>query len=109
MKCTMEKHNIFNQIPIDLTHEVFEPLVDQHGVLIERIISKKHVTPEGQWYDQDRSEWVMVLQGEAKLVFEDSEVVHLDPGDHINIPAHCKHRVIWTSDTTETLWLAVHY
>ncbi|WP_233084169.1 cupin domain-containing protein [Methanococcoides orientis] len=105
----MEKHNIFNQIPADLTQEVFEPLVDQDGLLVERIISKKHVTPKGQWYDQDRSEWVMVLQGEAKLLFEDSEVVYLNPGDHINIPAHCKHRVIWTSDTTETLWLAVHY
>ncbi|AKB86086.1 hypothetical protein MCMEM_2033 [Methanococcoides methylutens MM1] len=105
----MEKYNIFNQIPVDLTHEIFETLVDQQGLLIERIISKKHVTPEGQWYDQEQSEWVMVLQGEAKLMFEDLEVVHLDTGDHINIPAHCKHRVIWTSETTETIWLAVHY
>ncbi|WP_331283774.1 cupin domain-containing protein [Shewanella colwelliana] len=51
----------------------------------------------------------MVLQGEAKLVFEHAEVVHLKKGDYITIPAHCKHRVSWTADHHETLWIAVHY
>ncbi|BAJ00656.1 hypothetical protein SVI_0685 [Shewanella violacea DSS12] len=30
-------------------------------------------------------------------------------GDYVDIAAHCKHRVTWTSTETETLWLAVHY
>lgn len=105
----MKPQNVFEGIPTDLSNEVFEPLEDNGKVLIERIISKGHVTPEGQWYDQDRSEWVMVLQGEAKLVFEHAEVVHLKKGDYITIPAHCKHRVSWTADHPETLWIAVHY
>ncbi|MCG9754937.1 cupin domain-containing protein [Shewanella insulae] len=105
----MDKQNIFASLPDDLTLEVFEPLVDTGAVLIERIVSKAHRTPEGQWYDQDRNEWVMVLKGEARLVFEEGEVVHLKVGDHLNIPAHCRHRVSWTSEHEETLWLAVHY
>ncbi|MCL1040330.1 cupin domain-containing protein [Shewanella marisflavi] len=105
----METRNIFQSLPQDLSQEVFEPLVDTGAVLIERIVSKAHRTPEAQWYDQDRSEWVMVLQGEATLVFEYAEVVHLKVGDHLNIPAHVKHRVSWTSEREETIWLAVHY
>lgn len=105
----MEKHNIFDALPDDLTHEVFEPLVEQDGIVIERIVSQAHVTPKGQWYDQERNEWVMVLQGEAKLEFENSPVVHLKKGEHITIPAHCRHRVSWTSEIEITLWLAVHY
>ncbi|AQS37830.1 cupin domain-containing protein [Shewanella psychrophila] len=105
----MEKSNIFDKIPSDLTDEAFEQIGGNAKILIERIVSKAHVTPEGQWYDQDRSEWVMVLQGEAKLQFEQGELVHLQAGEHLDIPAHCKHRVAWTSTETETLWLAVHY
>ena len=105
----METGNIFQSLPQDLSQEVFDSLVDTGTVLIERIVSKAHRTPEGQWYDQDRSEWIMVLQGEATLVFEQAEVVHLKVGDHLNIPAHVKHRVSWTSEHEETIWLAVHY
>ncbi|NRB23065.1 cupin domain-containing protein [Shewanella sp.] len=105
----MEKRNIFDKIPSDLTLESFEQIGGNDKILIERIVSKAHVTPEGQWYDQDRSEWVMVLKGEAKLQFEQGERVHMKAGDHVDIAAHCKHRVTWTSPETETLWLAVHY
>ncbi|ACA85241.1 cupin domain-containing protein [Shewanella woodyi] len=105
----MNKQNLFASLPADLTHEVFEQVGGSDTVLIERIVSKAHVTPKGQWYDQDRNEWVMVLKGEAKLQFEDVEPIHLKVGDYIDIPAHCKHRVSWTSEETETLWLAIHY
>ena len=105
----MEKSNIFDKIPSELTDEVFEQIGGNDKILIERIISKAQVTPEGQWYDQDRSEWVMVLKGEAKLQFEQGELIHLQAGEYVDIPAHCKHRVNWTSTETETLWLAVHY
>lgn len=63
----MEKANIFDNLAKDLTEEQFEPIVNIGGVLVERIISKAHVTPVGEWYDQTRSEWVMVMQGAAKL------------------------------------------
>jgi len=93
---------------IDKCEEIFELIGGNDNVLIERIISKAHVTPEGQWYDQERSEWVMVLKGEAKLQFEDG-IIHLKIGDYVDIPAHKKHRVAWTCERGETLWLAVHY
>lgn len=41
---------------------------------IERIISHGHASPEGFWYDQGQSEWVVVLKGAARLQFEDGTV-----------------------------------
>lgn len=31
------------------------------------------------------------------------------PGSFIDIPAHRRHRVEWTSPDDPTIWLAVHY
>ncbi|MCL1092340.1 cupin domain-containing protein [Shewanella kaireitica] len=105
----MDKANILGNLAKDLTEEQFEVIVNTDSVLVERIISKAHVTPAGQWYDQERSEWVMVMQGAAKLEFKTGEMVSLKQGDYVNIGAHVKHRVAWTSEQTETIWLAVHY
>jgi len=67
-----------------------------------------HASPEGYWYDQDQHEWVVVLKGAARLRFED-ETVEMRPGDFVNIPAHKKHRVEWTTPDEPTVWLAVFY
>jgi cupin 2 domain-containing protein len=48
------------------------------------------------------------LQGAARLQLED-KTVDLRPGDHINLPAHTKHRVEWTTTEPPTIWLAVFY
>jgi len=107
----MVTQNIFVEIPAEHSaDEVFEELVSAGGVKIERIISEGHSSPEGLWYDQEQEEWVMVLAGSAGLIFEGSdEVIELNPGDWINIPAHKKHRVEWTDPNEKTIWLAVHY
>jgi cupin 2 domain-containing protein len=56
------------------------------------------------------NEWVMVLKGQARLrLAENNEVLEMKPGDYINIPAHCEHRVEWTDPNEETIWLAVYY
>jgi cupin 2 domain-containing protein len=34
--------------------------------------------------------------------------VTLAPGDYIYLPAHCRHRIVWTSPDKPTVWLAVH-
>jgi cupin 2 domain-containing protein len=39
---------------------------------------------------------VIVLKGAARLRFEDG-TVEMRPGDFVNIPAHAKHRVEWTT------------
>jgi hypothetical protein len=41
-------------------------------------------------------------------LFEGNDnIIELEPGDYINIPAHLKHRVEWTDPDIETVWLAV--
>jgi cupin 2 domain-containing protein len=100
--------NVFENIPPNLPDELFATLLDADGVRVERIVSHGHASPDGFWYDQDRHEWVMVLKGAARLRFED-EAIELRPGDCVNIPAHRKHRVEWTTPAEPTVWLAVHY
>jgi cupin 2 domain-containing protein len=105
----MSKSNIFENIPKKLEQEFFEEIVAKNGVKIERIVSFGHTTKENEWYDQESEEWVILLQGEAILSFEDAQDIELFAGDYINIPAHKKHRVSWTKESVQTIWLTVHY
>ncbi len=100
--------NIFTKIPKDLDEEFFEKLISQDNIKIQRIISKGHTSPKSGWYNQNENEWVIILQGEAILSFEEKDI-NLKVGDYINIPAHTKHKVSWTKPNTQTIWLAVHY
>ena len=95
-------------------------------VEIERIESKWGVKsePESFWYDQNQDEYVIVTEGEAKMeVIKNNavEVIHLKSRNNINnnessdnnimdgyfIPAHVKHRVIYTMHPT--VWIAIHF
>ena len=105
----MLTNNIFNAIPNTFAEELLEDIVKSGDVRIERILSKGHSSPEQGWYDQDENEWVIVLQGQGTLTFEDGSSVTLAAGDYINIPAHKKHKVSWTDPDTVTVWLAVFY
>jgi cupin 2 domain-containing protein len=100
--------NLFADLPSFLPDELFTTLLDAANVRIERIVSHGHASPEGFWYDQVQFEWVIVLKGEARLQFEDGMVV-MKVGDFINIPAHRKHRVDWTTPDEPTIWLAIFY
>ncbi|ATJ81683.1 cupin domain-containing protein [Halomonas beimenensis] len=100
--------NLYASLPEDLSTEVFDVLVRHEAVTIERIVSRGHRSPPSGWYDQAQHEWVVVLKGEAVLAFEDEEI-RLTPGSHVDIPAHRRHRVAWTTPVTDTIWLAVHY
>jgi cupin 2 domain-containing protein len=99
--------NIFDLPSFLPTIEVFEPLVSNDNILIERIISTGQTTPLGEWYDQDKDEWVILLQGEASLVYDDGSIIDLTVGDYLLIPAHQKHRVEYTSSEPPCIWLAV--
>lgn len=102
--------NIFADIPQDLTDERLETLLETPRFRMERIVSRGHCSPEGFWYDQENREWVILLQGKAKLRFEDQkEPVTLIPGDYLLIDQHRKHRVEWTDPEQDTIWLAVHH
>ncbi len=106
----ISKKNIFSDIPAELQNELLEEMLKGSTFRVERIVSRGQASEEGFWYDQDESEWVILLQGSAGLCFEGKEeLVVLHPGDYIRIPQHYKHRVEWTDTDQETVWLAVYY
>ncbi|MBI1817434.1 MAG: phosphoribosylaminoimidazole carboxylase [Deltaproteobacteria bacterium] len=106
----MMPSNLFAAIPPVLTQELIEPLLETASFRLERIVSAGQVTPAGEWYDQERCEWVVLLSGGATLRFEDeAEPVSLRPGDHVLMAAHRRHRVEWTDPAQKTVWLALHY
>ncbi|TWH48347.1 cupin domain-containing protein [Sporomusa sp. KB1] len=100
--------NLFDLPKILPEEELFETLLPDQGVLIERIISTGQVSPPDFWYDQERDEWVAVLQGEAVLQWENGSEQRLLAGDWACIPAHKRHRVSYTSKQPPCIWLAVH-
>ena len=100
--------NLFAGLPKILSEELTETLVAAHYVRIERIVSTGQSSPPGFWYDQQEHEWVVVLQGEAVLEFENHSL-RLLPGDHVLIPPRQKHRVGSTSHHEPTVWLAVFF
>jgi len=102
--------NILAGLPPALSGEVVDTLAESDSVRIERIVSNGQATPEGEWYDQERDEWVLVLAGSAGLLFEGAlEPQRLVAGDCALIPAGCRHRVAWTDPDMKTVWLAVHF
>ena len=65
-------------------------------------------TPPDHWYDQKQDEWVILLQGQAIISYEDGREVLLTVGDYLLIVAHEKHRVEETSADPPCIWLAIH-
>jgi len=101
--------NLFAAIPAALPEELFQDLYDNGHTRIERIVSRGHRSPEHFWFDQQWDEWVLLLKGSAGLLFEaQAAAITLVPGDCLLIPAGTKHRVAWTADQVDTVWLAVH-
>jgi cupin 2 domain-containing protein len=102
--------NLLMDLPENVPDELFQTILDKPDIRIERIVSLGHASPEGCWYDQDQHEFVVLLQGSARLRIEgDESAVEMTPGSFIDIPAHRRHRVEWTDPNQPTVWLAVHY
>jgi len=103
--------NLFRDIPATLPDELFQRLnAESPTVRIKRIVSRGHSTPPGQWYDQESTEWVILLTGAAILSFAGIERrLHLHPGDYVEIAPGTRHRVEWTAPNADTVWLAVYY
>ncbi|QBR71831.1 cupin [Beijerinckiaceae bacterium] len=105
----MRSGNIFANVPEKLDDEQLLTLFSSPHVKIERIVSTGHSSPTGFWFDQDWTEWVIVLSGSAGLRIEGEGATRtLRPGDYVELPAHTKHRVDWTDKGRPTIWLAVH-
>lgn len=95
-------------LPDELFSTLAETAASSGTVRIERILSTGQASPEGFWYDQGWDEFVLVVQGAARLQLEGEAERALGPGDWTMIPAHRRHRVAWTAPDTPTVWLAVH-
>jgi cupin 2 domain-containing protein len=90
--------------------ELFDMLLNQPGLRIERIVSTGQASPPGFWYEQADAEWLLLLAGEALLRFEDeSEARRLHPGDWLCIESGRRHRVDGTDPAVPTVWLAIHH
>lgn len=102
--------NLFTSLPGDTSREHIDTLLSRPGLRIERIVSYGQASPPDFWYDQPQNEWVVVLSGSAGLRLEHEAAQRtMRPGDCIELPAHCRHRVEWTDSTQATVWLAIHW
>jgi len=97
--------NLFTPNLDNAKEEQFDTLFQNASIHIEKITSNGQVS--SQWYEQDRDEWVVLIEGEGKLLFENGSEVSLKKGEHVYIPKMQKHKVIYTS--SPALWLAVHF
>ncbi len=104
----MEKYNIFEQIIVDKNEEKFFEIFKNETIKIEKIVSNGQTSPENFWHEQEKNEFVLLLEGFAILEFENREV-ELKKGDCLNIQAYEKHRVKFTSLDEPTVWFAVFY
>jgi len=103
----MKKH-LFDPIPESMPQELVTDILRSESVRIERIVSFGQASPDGFWYDQSESEWVLLREGSAQIRGND-RLRELGPGDYLNIPAGTRHRVEKTAENARTVWLAVFY
>ena len=97
--------NIFLPNIEDPSIEHFDTLLQTDKLKIEKITS--HGQTSSEWYDQDSDEWVVLLEGEATLLFEEDREIPLIKGEYIFIASGVRHKVIYTS--SPTIWLAIHF
>lgn len=101
--------NIFDQLPDASGEEVFETMLKSEHITLERIVSRGQTTPKGEWLEDGRNEWVLLLKGAAELVFSNGISLPMKAGDHTLIPARTRHRVEWTDPAQTSVWLAIYF
>lgn len=104
----MNIKNIFDNINVDKINEEFIKILRDKNIRIERIVSNGQISDADFWYEQDENEFVLLLEGEAILQFENKDVT-LKKGDFIDIKTRERHRVKYTSLSEPTIWLAIFY
>ena len=100
--------NIYNY-PENISEEIFEEIIQGNTFKMERIVSPYLPKGDSKWYNQEENEYVVILQGEAKIELVNSEVITLNKGDHFLIKRFTKHRVAYTSKNPLVIWLTIHY
>ena len=100
--------NLLAGLPAAAEGEVFTELLARPRIRLERIVSHGQATPEGEPMVQAHDEWVLLLEGAARIRVEDSDEIPLVPGDYLLIAAGQNHWVSWTASDRPTVWLALH-
>ena len=98
--------NIFDIPDLPLSEELTIILAENANIRIERIISTGQTT---EWYDQTEAEFVVLLEGNAVIEFENGRSVALSKGDTLLIQPYEQHRVSFTSIQPPCVWLCVFY
>jgi len=98
--------NIFDLPQLPLTEEEVDVLFQNRNIWIERIISTGQVT---DWYDQEKNEYVVLLEGNARIEYEDGKEKSLSKGDCLLIKPHEVHRVVYTSSEPPCIWLCIFF
>jgi cupin 2 domain-containing protein len=102
--------HLLDPLPPPARDENLETLLTRDDVRIERIVSSGQASPPTFWYDQDETEFVVLMSGAATLRFEaDDSLLTLTPGSYVEIPPHCRHRVEATSAEPPTVWLTMFF
>ncbi len=97
--------NIFDVKKINKTKEIVEILKKNENVRIEKIISTGQTT---DWMEQEEEEFVMLIQGEAIIEYE-NKTQELRAGDTVIIKKNEKHRVVYTSKNPCCIWICIFY
>jgi cupin 2 domain-containing protein len=102
--------NLLAGPPPPLGQERCEALLAGPGWRLERIHSCQAASPEGFWYEQQEHEWVCLLQGSARLRFEDEAASRtLNRGDSLYLAPRRRHRVEASDGEPGTIWLALFW
>lgn len=102
-------NNVFDISSFDYSknNEIIHPLIQSDNIRIEHIVSYGQISDN--WYDQHENEWVVLLQGNATICYENKTEISLYQGDTLYIPAHQKHKVSFTSTHPPCIWLAIFF
>jgi len=98
--------NIFDFPKLPSKEELTIILTENKNVRVEQIISTGQVS---DWFDQDKSEFLVLLDGNAKLEYENGKILTLIKGDTLLIDPHQKHRVVYTSSVPPCNWLCIFF
>jgi cupin 2 domain-containing protein len=98
--------NIYELPPLPPMEEVTTILIENENIRIERIISAGQVS---DWYDQHETEFVILLDGNAVIEYENGTSIELSKGDTLLIQPHERHRVSYTPSEPLCVWLCVFY
>lgn len=105
----MRVRNLFGDISAGPNETIDALMAGRGNVTVERIVSHGGRAPAEGTFEQDWTEFVVLVQGEARLVaLEPDETFELKSGDWLEIPSKRRHYVAWTSSEPPAVWLAVH-